>query len=172
MKKILLIGYMGSGKSTVAKIIASKLQLEFVDLDNLIEERESLSINDLFTQKGEIYFRKLEHQILNEVLDTKSNFVFSLGGGTPCYANNHISLQREDVSSFYLKTSIVELYERLSKNKSKRPIIANLDGAELQEFIAKHLFDRSFFYYQAKHIVATDNKSNDEVANEICNILI
>ena len=87
--KVVLLGYMGSGKSSVGALLASKLEISFFDLDAIIEEEEQLSVNEIFAKKGEIYFRKKEHSVLHSLLEKKESFVLSLGGGTPCYFNNH-----------------------------------------------------------------------------------
>ncbi|WP_313807198.1 shikimate kinase [Flavobacterium sp.] len=167
MRKIILVGYMGSGKTTIGKLLSEKLQLPFFDLDDLIENETQNTISQIFAEQGEIKFRKIEHTVLNQFIDSNDEFVLSLGGGTPCYANNHLLLQRDDVFSVYLKTSISELVSRLQKEKKHRPIIANLSDSEIDEFIAKHLFDRSYFYNQSKTIVSVDGKLPLEIVNEI-----
>ena len=139
MKKILILGYMGSGKSLIGKLVAQRLQIPFYDLDDLIEKRLQLSISEIFKQKGEIYFRKIEHQLFNEVISNDGTLVLSLGGGTPCYANNHLQLSGENIASVYLNASIDTLSGRLFPERSKRPLIANLNEDEFKEYIAKHL---------------------------------
>lgn len=166
-KKIILLGYMGSGKTIIASKLSNVLQKKHFDLDVLIENEQNLSINSIFKTKGELYFRKLEHETLKKLIESDDEFILSLGGGTPCYANNHLFLQNEGIVSIYLKTSVEELYRRLNKNKSARPIIAEMVEEDLKEFIAKHLFDRSFYYHQAKHIISTDDKSIEDVVEEI-----
>lgn len=166
-KKIILLGYMGSGKTIIASKLANVLQKKYLDLDVLIENEQNLSINSIFKTKGELYFRKLEHEVFKKLIESDDEFILSLGGGTPCYANNHLLLQNVNVVSIYLKTSVEELYGRLKKNKSNRPLIAEMGEEELKEYIAKHLFDRSFYYHQAKHIISTDDKSIEEVVEEI-----
>ncbi|WP_321540421.1 shikimate kinase [Flavobacterium piscinae] len=166
-KKIILVGYMGSGKTVVASKLATVLQKTHLDLDSLIENKENLEVNSIFKTKGELYFRKLEHQVFKSLVESEDEFILSLGGGTPCYANNHLFLKNEDVISIYLKTSVEELHERLLGNKSSRPLIAAMEEEELKEFIAKHLFDRNYYYHQAKHIVSTDAKSIDAIVEEI-----
>jgi len=167
LKKIILLGYMGSGKSIIASKLSNVLQKKHLDLDILIENEQNLSINSIFKTKGELYFRKLEHEVFKRLVESDDEFVLSLGGGTPCYANNHLFLQNGNVVSIYLKTSVEELYRRLSKNKSNRPLISEMGEEELKEFIAKHLFDRSFYYHQSKHSISTDGKSIEEVVEEI-----
>ncbi|MEW5675173.1 shikimate kinase [Flavobacterium enshiense] len=167
MQKIVLIGYMGSGKTTIGKLLSEKARIPFYDLDEIIEKKSQKTISELFLEIGEIKFRKLEHETLRDFLSKQDDFILSLGGGTPCYANNHLFLQQEDVASFYLKASVKELSGRLMQEKKHRPLIAKLDDAEFEEFIAKHLFDRSYFYHKAKNVLSVDGKEPSEIANEI-----
>lgn len=170
-KKIILLGYMASGKSTIASILAKELNFEWYDLDHIIEKNNKITISEIFKNKGEIYFRKLEHQTLNEILLKNENLILSLGGGTPCYANNHIHFENEDVISIYLKASIETLYDRLLNEKVHRPLVNQYNNEELKEFIAKHLFERSYFYNKAKKTINIDNKSTSMVVKEILEYL-
>ena len=165
--KVVLLGYMGCGKSAIGAFLSEKLQVSFYDLDNEIENVTQISISELFQTKGEIYFRKKENEVLKTFLDKKENFVLSLGGGTPCYFNNHELLQQDDVFSTYLKASTDTLVNRLINEKDKRPLLHNQDEVTLKDFINKHLFDRNFYYHQATKIVTVDNKSVEQIANEI-----
>jgi shikimate kinase len=171
MRKIILLGYMGCGKSTIAKTLSKNTGIPFVDLDQYIEQKTNLTINAIFEQRGEIYFRKLEHQAFAELLNSSKQLIIGLGGGTPCYANNHELLAGENVSSIYLKASIKTLFNRLSLNKSKRPLIADKSDEELKEFIAMHLFERSFYYNQAQYTVSVDDKTIDQTVVDIVAIL-
>lgn len=163
---------MGSGKSTVAEKLAKKLNIKAIDLDLNIEKAEQNSIQNIFLTKGEIYFRKKEHENLKQIMQTEHDFVISLGGGTPCYANNHLFLEQTDVVSIYLKASIETLANRLKNEKAKRPLISNLETNELHEFIGKHLFERSYYYNKSKHVVVTDNKTITDIVNEISELLL
>ena len=167
MKKIILLGYMGCGKSTIANKLSQSLKIPFVDLDEKIEEKANLSINEIFDTRGEIYFRKLEHQVFVELLNSPDKQIIGLGGGTPCYANNHELLNGENVASIYLKASIDTLFRRLSVNKSKRPLISQKNDVEMKEFIATHLFERSYYYNQAQFKVTVDEKTIDQVVLDI-----
>lgn len=171
MRKIVLLGYMGCGKSTIANRLSKTVHIPFVDLDKIIEERTNLSINQIFEQHGEIYFRKLEHETFVDLLNSPENLIIGLGGGTPCYANNHELLKGDNVLSIYLKASIETLFDRLVANKSKRPLIADKNDDEMKEFIAKHLFDRSFYYNHAQHKVVVDEKTVEETVVDILEIL-
>lgn len=170
--KLILLGYMGAGKSTIGRLLAIKFGYLFLDLDQMLEEQEGKSIPEIFESKGEIYFRKAEHLLLKDTLSSRSNLVLSLGGGTPCYANNHVLYQRDDCTSVYLKASISTLQTRLDQDTTHRPLIHNLSKLEREEFIAKQLFERSFYYNQAQNTIVVDGKTPNEIANEIFNTLI
>jgi shikimate kinase len=171
MQKIILIGYMGVGKTTIAQLLAEKLKWEWVDLDKIIETKAELSIREIFEKHGEIYFRKLEHELFKQTVENDKKIIISTGGGTPCYANNHLLLNGEGIESIYLKASIGTIFDRLKEAKSERPLIANQTEEELKEFIAKNLFDRSYFYIQATHKVEIDDKSPVIIVNEILELL-
>jgi len=163
---ISLIGYMGSGKSHVSKILSKHINFKLIDLDHAISERHQLSIPEIFEKKGEIYFRKQEKEILEELLEKEKSAIISLGGGTPVYYNNITTINENSVSIF-LRASVKTLSERLIKEKNERPLISRIPEEELPEFIAKHLFERNPFYNQAQIIIDTDSKDAEEIADEI-----
>ncbi len=160
---------MASGKSTIGRILAKKLDYSFIDLDDFIEEKEKKSISGIFSSKGEIYFRKLETTCLKEILRERQNVILSLGGGTPCYSNNMDAIiNAEEVKSIYLKASIPTLVSRLKNEVNKRPLIAHIKTEELlTEFIGKHLFERAQFYNLSETVITTDNKAEDEIIEEL-----
>jgi len=166
---VFLIGYMGSGKSSVGKKLSEVLNYDYLDLDDYIQQQEGNSISEIFKNKGEIYFRKVENQYLKDIISKKDNTIISLGGGTPCYGTNmEVIKNSNDTKSIYLKTSIANLSERLFFEKDKRPLISHLeDKDELIEFIGKHLFERSVYYNQSDIIINTDQKSLNEVVETI-----
>lgn len=168
--KIILIGYMGSGKSIVGLSLAHKLKISFIDLDNYISEKEQSSVSEIFKLRGEIYFRKKETFYLQEILNDVDNVIIATGGGTPCFGNN-MELLKNKSETIYLKTSINSLVKRLIPNKQKRPLISHLYDEDLPEFIGKHLFERAPYYQQSEFIVATDNKSIQEIVDEIESML-
>ena len=172
MMKIILLGYMGSGKSTIAGLLAGKKQLSFFDLDQIIEQLEQMAITSIFKEKGEIYFRKTEHQCFKEMMQSDASFVLSLGGGTPCYANNHEFLNGDGIISIYLKLSIDSLCKRLQEDSATRPLISDKSPEALKDFVAQHLFERSYYYNQATHTLNTEGKSPDEIVDAIEKLLI
>ena len=167
--KIVLIGYMGSGKSAVGKHLASILKIDFKDLDNEIEADEKQSIAQIFSKKSEIYFRKREKETLKTVIDTKNDFVLATGGGTPCYGDTmDLLLKDKEILIIYLRTPIPVLTERIFPKKSKRPLIAHIETKEdLNEFISKHIFERSQFYNRASLTFNIENKTISEIVAEI-----
>ena len=158
---------MASGKSTIGREISKKLDMKFIDLDDYISKREKSSISEIFKVKGEIYFRRIESFYLSEILNSKDSFILSLGGGTPCYSNNMELILNSEASSIYIKASIKTLVTRLTSEKNKRPLVAELENDKLTEFVAKHLFERRFFYEQASITVITEDKSIEEITTEI-----
>lgn len=167
--KIVLIGYMGSGKSSVGKQLANMLNLDFKDLDQEIVRAEKLSVKEVFTKKGEIYFRKKEIEVLKQVLKENSSIIFATGGGTPCFGNTMEDLNADkEVITIYLKTTIDTLVSRLYEERKKRPLIAHLESKEvLKDFISKHLFERSYYYNLASIKVDTDDLSVEEISEKI-----
>ncbi|HAO07063.1 MAG TPA: shikimate kinase [Chryseobacterium sp.] len=163
---ISLVGYMGSGKSHISKILSDKLNFKLIDLDKEISKRNKMTIPEIFDKKGEIYFRKLERETLEEILASEKNTILSLGGGTPVYYNN-MEIINHNSKSVFLRASVSTLTERLSKQKEKRPLIANITDENLAEFIAKHLFERNDFYNKAQISIITDNRTPEDIVNEI-----
>ncbi|MFP4846368.1 shikimate kinase [Winogradskyella sp. PE311] len=166
---VVLMGYMGSGKSTIGKELAKILNYEFIDLDQYIEDEELNLVSDIFSAKGEIYFRKQETKYLKKIINSSDDMVLALGGGTPCYGNNLMLLANNNkVLSFYLNLSIPKLVKRLFEERENRPLISYLNSEdEMQEFIGKHLFERSQFYRQADFIINSDDKSIKDVTEKI-----
>lgn len=171
---IVLIGYMASGKTSVGKILAQKLNYKFIDLDDFIEEKERATIKEIFKNKGEIYFRKVETQYLKALLDLKNeNIVLSVGGGAPCFGENmDFILNAKNATSVYLKGSVSFLANKLVNKRSKRPLISHIDNVEdMSEFVGKHLFERMSFYSKAEKHVVIDHKTKPEIVQEIVSVL-
>jgi len=170
--KIVLMGYMASGKSTIGLALANTLTISFLDLDKEIETACGMKVPDIFKIKGEIFFRRKEREVLQEALQSENSFVLSLGGGTPCYGDNLELIKTHTANSFYLKVSIPELVKRLEKEKEHRPLVAAIPSEELMEFVGKHLFERSPFYSGANHVVTTDDKDVASIVKEITDGLL
>lgn len=156
--KLILLGYMGSGKSSVAKELAEVLNYRYTDLDTEIEKEEGMSVSSIFSSKGEIYFRKKEAAVLKSLMESPESMVIASGGGTPCYGNTmELMLKNELVTTMYLKGTLDTLTDRLFGERASRPLIAHLETREdLKDFIRKHLFERGFYYNQAKYTVEID----------------
>lgn len=170
--KIVLVGYMGSGKTTLGRMVANHLKINFLDLDAYIEEKENKTVASIFKDRGEVFFRKKEHEYLSEILSKNEPFVLSVGGGTPCFGTNMQLISQSTVNSFYIQVSIEELCERLINQKDQRPLIAHLTKGELPEFIAKHLFERSFFYNQARYTLKSKGRPPSVLADIIMEALV
>ena len=167
--KFVLIGYMGSGKTAVGQLLALKLNIPFKDLDQEIETIEGRTVPQIFSEKGEIYFRKAERNILKIILDSENNFVLATGGGTPCYSDvMNLLLSGKNIKTIYLRSSINTLTNRIYNERLNRPLISHISKKEeLQEFIAKHLFERAQYYNQATILIKTDEFTLEEIANKI-----
>ena len=138
---------MGSGKSKLGKKLASKLNKGFIDLDSQIEEREGLSVSEIFNQKSEEHFRKTEQEELLK-LGSEKQAVISLGGGACCNDLSWAFLEQNGLV-IYIKEPIEILYGRLKQNRSRRPLIASLDDESLRDFIEKKLEERLTYYKKA-----------------------
>lgn len=156
---------MGSGKSTIGKLLSDQLKLDFIDLDKYIEHETGKSITEIFAQNGEAGFRVMEHDYLKKVV-TKDNMVVSLGGGTPCFHNN-IDLINKNGTSVYLDVDLDVLTKRLSKEKNDRPLIKNLNDTELKSFIERNLEKRETIYKQASIIIKVKTLDKDELVEKI-----
>ncbi|OQX98736.1 MAG: hypothetical protein B6I24_04505 [Bacteroidetes bacterium 4572_128] len=149
--RIFLTGFMGCGKTYLGKIIAKKLNYKFIDLDELIEKEQNLSINEIFEKKGEMFFRKLENFFLQKTIKNFKNIVLATGGGTFCFFDN-ISIINKNGISFYIKTDVKTLIKRLQEEKNKRPLIKNKSKLEMEIFIKKSLKLREKFYLKSHFI--------------------
>ena len=147
MQNIFLIGYMGAGKTTIGKQIAKRLGWPFVDMDLFIENRYHKAVPDIFAEKGEEGFRKIEQAILQEVAQFE-NTVISTGGGTPCFFDNMDLMNRTGIT-VYLKVPVSELVRRLITGKQERPLIKDKNREELTRFITENLEKREVWYNRA-----------------------
>lgn len=164
---VILVGYMCSGKTSVGSLLAQRLNVPFFDLDQLIEQTENSTISAIFEQKGEVYFRKLERLTLENFLNEHQNYILAAGGGTPCYYDNYKLYHKEAITSVYLKGSIATLTTRILHQSTNRPLLRHLSEEDAKEFVAKHLFDRNFYYNQVTKVVTIDAKSCEEIVSEL-----
>jgi len=170
--KVVLVGYMASGKSSIGRLLAKDLNMEFIDLDEYIEDQIQKPIATIFLEKGEIYFRKVEHDMLSKLLNESGSVVLSTGGGTPCYGGNMKTILEHSNHSIYLQLPVSTLADRISNEKDDRPLVKNIENEDLIEFVGKHLFERRQFYVQAKHTVNADKKSIEVLVDEIKELLL
>jgi len=136
-KKIYLIGFMGSGKSTTGKKLASGLGWSFVDLDKKIEEETGRKIPEIFSKQGEEYFREVERRVLR-AMESLSEVVISTGGGAPCYHDNMEHMLGNGIT-IYLKLTPVQLKQRLAVSKGERPLIKDVKGKTFRISLKKNL---------------------------------
>lgn len=149
--KIYLIGMPGSGKTTLGKKLASKLMLEFVDLDEEIEKREQKAIPEIFSQQGEDYFRLVESTLLHEWAASSKTFVMSTGGGAPCF-HKGIEVINNTGISIFLDVSVAKLAKRVAE-QTNRPLLHAQGNDELIEKLQKLRLSRIPFYQQARFSV-------------------
>jgi shikimate kinase len=160
-KNLTLTGMMGVGKSTLGKKIAKKLKYNFIDVDKIIEIKEGMSINLIFKNKGENYFRKMEREITLLELK-KNNNVVSLGGGA--FLDNRIRRNVKKLTvSFWLDVSINKLMKRLKKNK-QRPL---LYGKNVNEEVKKIYYERKKIYNEADYRIKCDLLKSEEIITKI-----
>ena len=164
MKSIIIIGYMGAGKTTVGKALAKELGIMFYDLDWYIETRMHKTVKQIFDESGEDGFRQIEHNMLHEVAEFE-NIVLSCGGGTPCFFDN-MAYMNQLGETVYLKASPETLYAHLKMGKGVRPLLLNKTPEEVQVFIREQLQKREPFYEKAKHIFDVNVMDNFDKINE------
>lgn len=160
MKRIFIVGYMGSGKTTVGKKLAKSLALSFIDLDAYIESKHLKTIAEIFAEKGEEDFRKIERKAIIDVSQIE-DVIISTGGGAPCFFDN-MDLMNKAGTTVYIEAEPEELAERLLASKTVRPLIAGKSKDELIPFIAKHLAARQRYYMNSKIIYHTDKMITKE----------
>lgn len=151
MNRIIIIGYMGAGKTTVGRALSKAIGVPFYDLDWYIEQRMRRSVRQLFDERGEEGFRRVERNMLHEVAEFEE-VILSCGGGTPCFFDNmdYLNLQSETV---YLKATPEVLYAHLKMGKSVRPLLLNKTPEEVEAFVKQQLQQREPYYSKAKHVL-------------------
>ncbi|MGK0365849.1 MAG: shikimate kinase [Saprospiraceae bacterium] len=163
--RIILTGFMGSGKSYTGRRLADLMQLPYFDLDAEIESGEKKRITDIFTQNGEAHFRRLERKYLEQIILQHSKVIVSTGGGTPCFLGNDEFMLTHGMVVFF-DTDYSVLAERLQKESEHRPLLNGKSIFELEEFIAQKIEQR-LPYYQNCHVVFEQRKSDMDVAGEL-----
>jgi len=164
---VYIIGYMGVGKTTLAKLLSEQLQLPFLDTDLEIEQQEKRSIAEIFKKEGELYFRMLETELLKQY---NSKGIVACGGGLPLFNNNMEYIKKTGVS-IYLKASIDFLFTRLKNKKKERPLISAAVDGKLKQFIQTQLEKRKNIYNKATYIVDVEGKTSKEILGEIHSLL-
>ena len=170
MKNVYLVGFMGCGKTEIGKKISKKLNLEFIDTDFEIENKYSNSLNNLFKEKGEEFFRNEETELIKEIKKF-NNKIIATGGGLPCH-NKNLDLIEESGVMIYLRYSVNTLFNRLLKNSNKRPLIKNLNNNELRTYIETTLKKREKTYRRSHKIIECDYLSEKEILREINSYII
>ena len=159
--RIVLVGFSGAGKSTIARKIAARFGFDALDTDKMLEEKYHISVYDCFEKYGEETFRKLEYEILKKTLQ-QENVVIACGGGTPCYADA-MTLINEAAFSIYIEMSQKSLVHRLLHAKVIRPLTKGKTEEELSEFVNRQLSFREPYYKQAHITVKGENFDLEEI---------
>lgn len=158
MRRIIIIGYMGAGKTTVGKALSKELNIPFYDLDWYIESRMRKTVPQIFAERGEEGFRKIEYNMLHEVAEFE-DVIISCGGGTPCFYDNMEYLNGQG-DTVYLKATPEVLYGHLKIGKTERPLLKNKTPEEMQQFIREQLDKREQYYLKAKHVLDVNLMDN------------
>jgi len=161
---LVLLGMMGSGKSTIGLSLSKRLNTNFFDIDKIIEREQNMKVNEIFEKKGEKFFRSLEEKITLNVLKSK-NSIISLGGGS--WLNEKIRKETNinNNVSFWLNWDTSIILERIKKN-NKRPLIKNLNDSEIVKLILK----RSKIYAKANYEIDCNRLTKDKIIKKILNI--
>ena len=160
MTRIILIGYMGAGKTTIGKALSKELGVIFYDLDWYIESRMRKTVSEIFAERGEEGFRKIEYNMLHEVAEFE-DVIISCGGGTPCFFDNMDYLNQQGLT-VYLKAEPEVLYKHLQMAKVERPLLKGKSKDELLTFIKEQLEKREPFYTKARYTLDVSLMDNYE----------
>lgn len=160
MRRIIIVGYMGSGKTTVGKALSKEVDIPFYDLDWYIESRMHKTVKQIFDERGEEGFRRIEHNMLHEAAEFE-NVILSCGGGTPCFFDN-MDYMNQQGNTIYLKATPEVLHEHLKMGKTVRPLLLDKTTEEVHEFIEEQLKIREPFYTKAKYTLDVNLMDNYE----------
>lgn len=164
--RIYLIGFMGSGKTHWGHLLGEKLGIPFFDLDEKVAEQAGKSIPAIFATEGEEHFRQAEKEMLHVITECHASFVMACGGGSPCFFNN-IDYMNQSGITVWINTPADTLYERLIKEKDKRPLIKELADDQLKGFIFKKYADRKIYYEQARIMIDEEPLQLDTLIQKI-----
>lgn len=163
------MGFMGSGKTTLGRALHAATGIDFVDLDDAIEERAGMSIKEIFAAKGEAYFRQLEIETL--ALVAEKSGIIACGGGTPCFGDN-MALMNRLGTTVWLQAPVELLCDRLIVAAAKRPLIAGMTRAELNEYVVKTIEARTPFYSKAKHMFDASDLDTADGIDRTVNLFV
>jgi shikimate kinase len=167
VRRVYLMGFMGSGKTTTGRKLATSLGWSFLDLDKEIEQKTCRTINDLFANFGEDYFRKIESETLRN-LTSPDDIVIATGGGSPCYGNN-LDFMLETGLTVYLRMTSGQLKSRLTGTSGERPLTKDKNEKQLSVFIREKLAEREKWYMQAKIVIDGKNLNVNHLKTLIIN---
>lgn len=168
MKSIVLIGFMGTGKSTVGKVLAEQLQIPFVDLDTVIVQQQHMEIDEIFAQFGEASFRKIEQEALQYAVH-QENTILSPGGGAVLFAENR-AMMRQNCYVISLTASAEIILDRVNQDKTVRPVLENrAPGQSKLERIIQLLDTRAMCYQDADFILDTSNRTIEDLVAQLIN---
>lgn len=163
--RIYMIGYMGAGKTTIGRRLASMVRYPFIDLDQYIETAHGTSVTDIFLDRGEEYFRVLEQRYLKKVTHLQQA-VIACGGGTPCFYDN-LEVMLKSGLVIYLKQSINVLHQRLIHQQMQRPLLMGMDESQLAAFINQNVTRREQFYLQAHLIFEPEKETFEQLVDRL-----
>lgn len=164
--KIYLNGFMGAGKTHWGRILGQRLSIPFFDLDEEIVRSEGRSVNDLFAQEGEEFFRVKEKEVLHLITESNPSFVMACGGGSPCYFNN-IEYMNEAGLTVWMNTPAAVLFSRLIKGRESRPLLKGLSEDQLRGFIHKKFSDRKIYYQQCQVMIDDEEISVEKFIEKL-----
>ncbi len=161
MSYIFLVGFMGAGKTTLAKKLASKLGYTWQDTDQEIEKKEGMKVSEIFEVRGEAYFRALEKQLVDELIPHQ-NIIIATGGGLPCFNDNMSKLNKLG-TTIYLERTPKELFQRVKQATNSRPLIAHKSDEELLEYIETTMEKRREIYLQSTIIADRFSQTPEKI---------
>ena len=161
MSYIFLVGFMGAGKTTLAKKLASKLGYQWIDTDQEIEKKEGVKVSEIFEVRGEAYFRALEKQLIDGLIHSEKMIV-ATGGGLPCF-NNLMETLNQLGTTIYLERTPKELFQRVKQATNSRPLIAHKSDEELLEYIESSMEKRREIYLQSNIIADRFSQTPEKI---------